>query len=69
MAGECLGDDPLRRAAQPDIGDSGKPIVELGVQIIEIAEDPGQEGVLADGAERQTAAPPCLSFKPLVLAR
>ena len=37
---------------QPDIGDRRKPVVELFVEIVEIAEAAAEDEVLADVAER-----------------
>ena len=51
LGGEGFRDDPLGGAVQPDIGDRRKPVVELGVEIVEIAEGAAEEEVLADVAE------------------
>jgi hypothetical protein len=37
---------------QPDVGDHRKPVIELRVEIVEIAEGAAEEEVLADVAER-----------------
>ena len=38
LGGKRLGDDFLRGAVHPHIGDSREPIIELAVKIVEIAE-------------------------------
>ena len=43
---EGLRDDPLRRAVQADIGDRVEPVIELGIEILEIAEGAAEEEVL-----------------------
>ena len=42
LGSERLGDDPLRRAVHAHVGDGGQPVVELGVEIVEIAEACGR---------------------------
>ena len=51
LGGKCLGDDSLRRRMQPHVGDGVEPVPQLSVQVVEVAERPGQEEVLADIAE------------------
>lgn len=48
---EGFTDDALRGAMQASIGDGVEPILQLLVQVVEIAEAAGQEEVLADIAE------------------
>ena len=65
--GEGLVDGAPRGGMDPWVGDGGAPAVELGVQIVEVAEGPGEEEVLPDIAER----PLDLSFRlgPIRAAR
>jgi hypothetical protein len=51
LGSKSIRDDALGGAVQPDIGDCRKPVVELGVEIVEIAEAAAEEEVLADVAE------------------
>ena len=50
--GEGLVDDAAGRGVNARIGDRIQPMAELTVQIVEIAEGPAEEEVLADVAER-----------------
>ena len=52
LGSKGLRDDALGGAVQPDIGDRRKPVLELGIEIVEIAEGAAEEEVLADVAER-----------------
>jgi hypothetical protein len=54
---ESLGDDPLSGAVNADIGDSIKPVDELGVEVVEVAEVTAEKEVLADIAERPLDLP------------
>src|SRR5918994_3680026 len=48
---ECLGDDALGRAVDPDVGDGVEPVDQLAIQIVEIAKAAAEEEVLPDIAE------------------
>ena len=52
LLGEGLVDDALRGGVHARIGDRVEPVPELGVEVVEIAEDAAEEEVLADVAER-----------------
>ena len=49
---ESLGDDLLRGTVNAHVGNLGEPFVELGIEIVEVAEAAGQEEVLPNVAER-----------------
>jgi hypothetical protein len=55
-----LGDDALGGAVDADIGDSIKPVDELSVEVVEVAEAAAEEEVLADVAERPLDLSLCL---------
>ena len=52
LLGKGLHDDAPRGGMHARIGHRGQPVLQLPVQILEIAEGAGQEEVLADVAER-----------------
>ena len=52
LGGKRLGDDLLRGAVYARVGDSCEPVIQLGVEIVEIAEAAREEEVLPDVAER-----------------
>lgn len=52
LLSEGFGHHPAGRGMDPHIGDRHQPVDELGVQIIEVAERPAEEKVLADVTER-----------------
>ena len=52
LFGECVVDDPAGGGVDARIGDLAAPIVELRVEVVEAAEGPVEEEVLADVAER-----------------
>src|SRR5512147_2933640 len=60
MAAPAASTSPRRRLRPPpggswrnaNVGHGGEPVGELSVQIIEVAERPAEEEVLADVAER-----------------
>jgi hypothetical protein len=52
LGSEGFRDDALGRAMQPDVGDRDEPVIELAIEVIEIAERAGQEEVVADVVER-----------------
>ena len=52
LFGEGLVDDPSGGGVDAGIGDLAAPIVELRVEIVEAAEGPVEEEVLADATER-----------------
>ena len=52
LFGEGLVDDPAGGGVDARIGDLAAPIVELRVEVVEAAEGPVEEEVLADAAER-----------------
>ena len=52
LLGEVLDDNAPGGAVQAAVGDLVEPLGELGVQVTQVAESPGQEEVLADIAER-----------------
>ena len=45
---KMFGDDTASRGMDPGIGDIHTPLLELGIQIIEIAKAPGEVKILAD---------------------
>jgi hypothetical protein len=45
---ECLGDDALGRAVDPDVSDGVEPVDQLAIQIVEIAKAAAEEEVLPD---------------------
>lgn len=57
LPGECLVHDPTRGGMYPRIGDAVQPTPALVVQILRVAERPGQEKVLAEAAERPLDLP------------
>ena len=52
LGGKGFRDDPLGGAVQAHIGDSGQPVIELDVEVVQVAEAAAEEEVLADVAER-----------------
>ena len=48
--GEVLLDHTPGGGVDPGVGDGRAPGLELGVEVVEVAEGPGQEEVLADVA-------------------
>ena len=60
LGSKGFGDDPLGGAVQPDIGHRVKPIAQLSIEIVEVAEGTGQEEVLAYVAERPLHLAFCL---------
>ena len=52
LFGEGLVDDPSGGGVDARIGDLEVPFVELCVEVVEAAEDPVEEKVLADATER-----------------
>ena len=52
LLGEGFGHHPSGRGVNAHVGHGGEPVGELGVQVVEIAERPAEEEVLADVAER-----------------
>lgn len=52
LGGKGVGDDPLRRAVDTDVGDGIEPVDKLYTEIFQIAEAPPEEEVFADLAER-----------------
>jgi len=52
LGGERGRDDLLRRAVHAHVGDGRQPIVELDIEVVEIAEAARKEEVLPDIAER-----------------
>ena len=52
LLGEVLDDDAPRGAVQATVSDLVEPLGELSIQVVEVAEGPGQEEVLADVTER-----------------
>jgi len=57
LGGEGFGDDALGRAVDASVGDGVEPLDQLGVEIVEVAEDAAEEEVLADVAERPLDLP------------
>jgi hypothetical protein len=51
LGSEGFRDNPLGGAVVPDVSDRGQPVIELGIEIVEVAEGAAQEEVLADVAE------------------
>ena len=57
LLGEVFSDDALRGGVDTLVGDPGPPLLELGVEVVEIAEGAGEEEVLADVAIRSLHLP------------
>lgn len=61
---ERSGNDALGRAMDPDVGDGVKPVDQLGVQIVEVAEAAAEEEVLADIAHVRPADASAADSRP-----
>jgi|SRR6516165_9688021 len=52
LGSEGLADNPACCAMETHVGNRREPVGKLGVEVVKVAERPGQEEVLPDVAER-----------------